>query len=316
MDNLRSFHLFAGGGGGILSDVLLGHLPVGACEIDEDARNILLQRQRDNVIPSFPIWDEIATLDGTSWRGHVDVLCGGFPCQDISAQGANHGAKQGIDGDRSGLWSEYCRLIGEMQPKFVFAENSPLLRTRGLVRVLKDLASLGYDARWCRLGGSIVGADHQRKTHLDCCLPPLATDWKGGSTAIRKDKGRQRFDQWRDYVKIKFGMTYPHPTHSELRMGWPEGWTELAPLATVKFQQWRALHGSCSPTDSWKKVSYAADCIKLDPSDDEGEECSLCGDFYPDCPCPGPTQEGYEYAEIDGELYARVFVESGDHHQP
>ena len=71
----------------------------------------------------------------------------------------------------------------------------------------------------------------------------LATDWKGGTTAMRKDRGDLRTDQWRDYVKIKYGLTYPHPTHSELRMGWPQGWTELAALGTDKFQQWLRSHG-------------------------------------------------------------------------
>ena len=73
----------------------------------------------------------------------------------------------------------------------------------------------------------------------------LATDWKGGCIAIRKDRGTQRMDQWRDYVKIKYGMTYPHPTHSELRMGWPQNWTDLKPLAMDKFQKWRDSHGRC-----------------------------------------------------------------------
>ena len=71
----------------------------------------------------------------------------------------------------------------------------------------------------------------------------LATDWKGGTTAVRKDRGNLRFDQWRDYVKIKYGMTYPHPTHSELRMGWPVGWTDCAASATDKFPLWLLLHG-------------------------------------------------------------------------
>jgi hypothetical protein len=74
----------------------------------------------------------------------------------------------------------------------------------------------------------------------------LATDWKGGTTAIRQDKGLQRFDQWRDYVKIKFGLTYPHPTHSELRMGWPKEWTDLKPLEMDKFRQWQDSHGKPS----------------------------------------------------------------------
>jgi hypothetical protein len=71
----------------------------------------------------------------------------------------------------------------------------------------------------------------------------LATDWKGGTTAIRPDNGKLRFDQWRHYVKLKHGLTYPHPTHSEIRMGWPLGWTDLKPLATDKFQEWQQQHG-------------------------------------------------------------------------
>tara|TARA_R110000823_G_scaffold274145_1_gene393110 strand:+ start:28 stop:1011 length:984 start_codon:yes stop_codon:yes gene_type:complete len=156
---LKTFHLFAGAGGGILADLLLGHIPIGACEIEPYPRNVLLQRQRDGVLPSFPVWDDINTLDGTPWRGSIDVLAGGFPCQDISSAGKG----TGITGARSGLWKEYARVIGEMRPKFVFAENSPLLRTRGLGVVLKDLAQLGYDARWGIIGAGDVGAPHKRK---------------------------------------------------------------------------------------------------------------------------------------------------------
>jgi DNA (cytosine-5)-methyltransferase 1 len=155
---LNTFHLFAGAGGGILADLLLGHNPIGACEIQQYPRDVLLARQRDGILPTFPIWDDVCSLDGTPWRGSVDVLCGGFPCQDISSAGKG----AGITGERSGLWKEYARLIGEMRPKFVFAENSPLLRTRGLGTVLKDLADLGYNARWCVLGARDVGAPHQR----------------------------------------------------------------------------------------------------------------------------------------------------------
>ena len=156
---LNTFHLFAGAGGGILADLLLGHNPIGACEIEPYPRDVLLARQRDGHLPNFPIWDDVATLDGNPWRGTVDVLCGGFPCQDISAAGKG----AGITGERSGLWKEYSRLIGEMRPRFVFAENSPLLRTRGLGVVLQDLAALGYNARWGIIGAGDVKAPHQRK---------------------------------------------------------------------------------------------------------------------------------------------------------
>ncbi len=155
---LNTFHLFAGAGGGILADLLLGHNPIGACEIEPYPRDVLLARQRDGILPAFPIWDDVCTLDGKPWRGTVDVLCGGFPCQDISAAGKG----AGITGERSGLWKEYARLIDEMRPRFVFAENSPLLRTRGLGVVLEDLAALGYNARWGVIGARDVGAPHKR----------------------------------------------------------------------------------------------------------------------------------------------------------
>jgi site-specific DNA-cytosine methylase len=117
------------------------------------------QRQRDGILPKFPIWDDVCTFDGIPWRDSIDVICGGFPCQDISSSGSG----VGIKGERSGLWKEYARIIGEIRPKFVFAENSPMLRHRGLNIVLQDLASLGYDARWCVLGSRHVGGATGRK---------------------------------------------------------------------------------------------------------------------------------------------------------
>ena len=73
----------------------------------------------------------------------------------------------------------------------------------------------------------------------------LATDWKGGTTAPRQDNGKLRFDQWRDYVKLKHGLTYPHPTHSEMRMGWPTGWTDLKPLEMDKSRNVQQQPGNC-----------------------------------------------------------------------
>jgi DNA (cytosine-5)-methyltransferase 1 len=88
----------------------------------------------------------------------VDVLCGGFPCQDISVAGKG----AGLAGERSGLWSEYARLIGELRPRYVVVENVPALLGRGMGRVLGDLAARGYDAEWDCLPAEAVGADHQR----------------------------------------------------------------------------------------------------------------------------------------------------------
>lgn len=89
----------------------------------------------------------------------VDIVCGGFPCQDISI---NNPKAKGLDGDRSGLWSEYARIVGELRPRYVVIENSPQLASKGLERVLRDLAVFGYDAEWHRLGASPIGAPHHR----------------------------------------------------------------------------------------------------------------------------------------------------------
>ena len=157
---MNELHLFAGGGGGILGGMLLGHTCVCAVEIEPYPRNVLLQRQHDGIIPKFPIWDDVTTFDGRPWRGIVDVVCGGFPCQDISAAGKGKGIR---GGERSGLWSEFARIIGEVQPGYVFVENSPMLTLRGLDIVLGDLATLGYDARWGVFSAADVGARHERE---------------------------------------------------------------------------------------------------------------------------------------------------------
>lgn len=156
---VNELHLFAGTGGGILGGMLLGHTCVCAVEIEPYCRKTLLQRQRDGILPKFPIWDDVRTFDGKPWRGKVDIICGGFPCQDISCAGKG----AGIDGERSGLWSEFARIISEVRPRYAFVENSPMLSIRGLGRVLGDLSEIGYDARWCVMGADDVGAPHIRK---------------------------------------------------------------------------------------------------------------------------------------------------------
>lgn len=152
---LNTFHLFSGAGGGILADILLGHNPIGACEIEAYPRNVLLARQRDGILPSFPIWDEICTLDGKPWKGLIDIVCGGFPCQDLAI--CNPKA-EGLSGKRSGLWSEMLRFIRESEPNAVFVENSPMLISRGLGRVLSDLSSVGYSCRYTVMGGHETGS--------------------------------------------------------------------------------------------------------------------------------------------------------------
>ena len=155
---LRELALFAGAGGGILGGKLLGWQTVCAVEQDGYAASVLVARQNDGCLKPFPIWDDVCTFDGRPWRGRVDVVSGGFPCQDISSAGKG----AGISGQQSGLWKEMARIIGEVRPQFAFVENSPLLVSRGLGVVLGDLAEMGYDARWGIIGAHHVGAPHRR----------------------------------------------------------------------------------------------------------------------------------------------------------
>lgn len=156
---MRELALFAGAGGGILGGYLLGWRTVCAVERDAHSTAVLAQRQTDRCLPIFPIWSDVATFDGRQWRGLVDVVSGGFPCQDISIAGGG----AGLDGERSGLWREMVRIIREVEPRYAWMENSPALTSRGLGRVLGDLADLRFDAEWGVLGASDVGAHHIRK---------------------------------------------------------------------------------------------------------------------------------------------------------
>lgn len=151
--------LFAGAGGGILGGKILGWRTVCAVERDAYAVQVLAQRQNDGILEPFPIWSDVCSFDGNTWRGIVDVVSGGFPCQDISAAGKG----AGIEGERSGMWKEMARIIGEVRPTYAFVENSPMLTTRGLGVVLADLASMGFDAEWGVLSAADVGAPHFRE---------------------------------------------------------------------------------------------------------------------------------------------------------
>lgn len=157
-EKLRELALFAGAGGGILGGRLLGWRTVCAVELDRYAASVLLARQNEGFLPHFPVWDDVRTFDGRPWRGVVDVVSGGFPCQDISVAGKG----AGIEGERSGLWKEMARIIGEVRPRYVLVENSPMLVSRGLGYVLSDLATMGFDAQWGVLGAVDVGAPHKR----------------------------------------------------------------------------------------------------------------------------------------------------------
>jgi DNA (cytosine-5)-methyltransferase 1 len=236
---MRELHLFAGAGGGILGGHLLGHTTVAAVEIEPYCQSVLKQRQADGILPGFPIFGDIRNFNGIEWRGKVDVIAGGFPCTDISVAGGGLESKE-INQDCGPRWQGSFARFNQQ------SESSWKTRQHSLFGGLEEFS--GTWPQWgMMLNGECWGLTSPvtiTEENESGLLPtPIATDWKGGTTSRRKDNGRERFDQWRDYVKLKFGMTYPHPTHSEVRMGFPEGWSELAPLGMPRFLKWQQQCG-------------------------------------------------------------------------
>lgn len=132
--------------------------PITYCEYDRYCQSELLSRMRNKTLPTAPIWDDVRTLS-SRYIPPIDIIYGGFPCQDISVAGTG----KGLAGERSGLFFEILRLSKEIRPKFIFLENVPAIRTRGASRVGKELASLGYDCRWDTLSAAEIGAHHKRE---------------------------------------------------------------------------------------------------------------------------------------------------------
>jgi len=190
--------LFSGIGGLDLGFERAGFDLAWMCESSPYCRRVLARHW-----PRVPLYDDVCTLgtpDGPT-PAPVDVLVGGFPCQDISWAGKG----AGIDGARSGLWGEYLRLVRALRPGFVLVENVPALLARGLDRVLGDLAACGYDAEWEVLGADALGATQHRERVWILAYPDDAglqgtiwagqpvTAWEAGEAAhsepLRSDCG-------------------------------------------------------------------------------------------------------------------------------
>ena len=154
---MKVLDLFSGIGGFSLGLEAAGMETVAFCEFDEHARKVLAKHW-----PDVPIHKDVRDLDGNEYRGAVDVVCGGFPCQDLS----NAGKKAGITGDRSSLYREMLRIISECLPRYAIFENVSALITgesgRWFGQFLYDLAEIGYDAEWHCISASELGAHHHR----------------------------------------------------------------------------------------------------------------------------------------------------------
>jgi len=180
-ESVRHLSLFSGIGGIDLAAHWAGFRTVAFVERDEFCQKVLAKN-----FPGVPIYDDVTTFRGSGFT-NIDLVSGGFPCQDISR--ANRHAK-GIEGERSGLWSEMARIIGECLPRMVLAENSPSLRDRGYDRVKRDLESLGYTVWPIVVEGGDVGAEQKReRVFVLACLDSLGS-WEMLEPKVSNDLSR------------------------------------------------------------------------------------------------------------------------------
>ncbi len=181
---MNGLSLFSGIGG---LDVALSEWvrPVVYCEIDPYCQGVLLSRMVSGDLPEAPIWDDIKTLRIQSPDNSINILYGGFPCQDISIAGNG----KGLAGERSGLFFEIVRLAEEIKPKFIFLENVPAITSRGGLQVVKEIAEMGYDCRWCVISAASIGALHKRERFF----------LLGHANSMRKlqqERGEQEQREW------------------------------------------------------------------------------------------------------------------------
>jgi DNA (cytosine-5)-methyltransferase 1 len=206
--------LFAGIGGIDLGLERAGMRVVAHSEIEPYACRVLRKHW-----PDVPNIGSVVDADFAAWRGRVDVIAGGFPCQDISLSGKGAGIKEGT---RSGLWIEYARAVREIRPRYVLVENVAALTSRGLDRVLGDLAALGYDAEWDCISAASVGAPHVRERLFVVAYADGAQREGGG---VPCGVGSQDADAG-DACGLGAGV-WPEPLRSSRWGSWPRkggGW--------------------------------------------------------------------------------------------
>jgi len=173
---------------------------VAFCEMDKFCQKILNKHW-----PDVPIIEDIRSLDGTKYKGTIDLITGGFPCQDISIAGKG----VGIDGNRSGLWSEMWRIISEIRPKFVIVENVSAITFRGLEQVLRDLAEIGYNAEWQCISANRVRAWHKRERFWLIAYPNMCRCKRRENSNKRLSRLETLvYDEWNKNTPRTIGMAY------------------------------------------------------------------------------------------------------------
>lgn len=225
-DGLRTAHLFAGAGGGLLADLILGHNPVLAVEQEESCCKSMHSRVLEGWLPSglHIHCGDVQQFDFAPWAGRVDCIAAGFPCQDISCAGSG----KGLEGARSGLVWEVLRAVDAIRPGLVFLENSPRIRTKGRRDIIRALVERGYSWRDGTLAAAAVGAGHERDRWW-----LLAANADG----LRKlEQERSEREQWGWFSDLnqeiadvaRFGLQKTRASKQDAR-----NWGEIAEAADV-----------------------------------------------------------------------------------
>ena len=226
---MKVLDLFSGIGGFSIGLEKVGFETVAFCEIEPYCQAVIRKHW-----PDTPIYNDVRSVnaDRLAADGHdgIDVITAGFPCQDISIAG--HGA--GLDGERSGLWSEVARIVGEIRPRWVMLENVAALLGRGMGRVIGDLAAIGYDAQWEVISASAVGAPHRRQR-----VWIVAHDRRKRSTTFAPSRylGSKHFRGAMMSEGLRTSLTdpiYTHPNFAEAAMGYAKDYTLLETVSSRK----------------------------------------------------------------------------------
>ena len=258
MKKLRVLDLFSGIGCFSLGLERAGMETVAFCENDEGCRKVLRKHW-----PKVPIHKDVKRINAKDLKAKkiwpIDVLCGGFPCQDISVAGK----QKGLEGERSGLWTEFKRLIQEIRPKYALIENVPNLANKGLGRIVKDLHEIGYGLEWHIVGARNLGAPHLRERIWIIAYPESEgfkgrNEQRGGLEASRKETVAKS-------GLFNVGGEATNPDRSDIRQqprgrGRPEGESEAVartdghPPNTDHLRLWQSFASEETASGWWAKV--------------------------------------------------------------
>ncbi len=259
---LKVLDIFSGIGGFSLGLEHAGMETIAFCEIEPFCQNVLEKHW-----PHTRIFTDIKLLNKElllrSGITRINVIAGGFPCQDISCAGK----QRGIEGERSGLWKEYKRLIDELRPDYAIIENVANLRSRGLVTVLQDLWEIGYDAEWHCIPASAIGAPHRRDRIWIIAHPTL----KGLERCLRKseERNRTRFakccKEFSDTNSPRCNCYQSTSTRKNGAEGWQECIADSITSGNVNAGEGFSLHKTGSGKETKTKELQYGKTILADP---------------------------------------------------